>query len=57
MDGVYYVSEGKQILGATVAGRWVGNRCCFYSVQDVIYAECAGGVVLDNIKLTGYIIK
>ncbi|MCX7909193.1 MAG: hypothetical protein N2560_06730 [Ignavibacteria bacterium] len=55
MDGVYYVSEAKQILGATVAGRWVGNRCCFYSVQDVIYAECAGGIVLDNIKLTGYI--
>jgi glycerophosphoryl diester phosphodiesterase len=55
MSGVYTVVNGCDILGTTIAGKWVGSRWCLYAESDAIFAETAGGASGDSIKLTGYI--
>ena len=54
MEGVYEVVKGTDELGNAVVGKWIGNRWCLYSQQDVVFSVCAGGSLGDSIKLWGY---
>jgi glycerophosphoryl diester phosphodiesterase len=55
LEGVYEVVKGNDELGNPIVGKWVGNRWCLYSQQDVVFSVCAGGSLGDSsIQLWGY---
>ncbi len=55
VEGIYYVGKGNDLLGQEVAVKWVGRRLCFYSRQDVVFSENAGGISGNKIIFDGYI--
>ena len=55
MNGIYKVIDGKDLLGDEVAGKWIGNKWCFYSNHDVVFSENAGGSFGDSLVFAGYI--
>jgi len=55
MEGVYRVTDGAELLGPLVSGRWVDDRWCLFAQHDVVLAELAGGFAGDSIRVTGVI--
>jgi len=56
MNGVYSVTNGSDILGDEIVGRWIDSSWCLYSKHDVVFSENMGGFDNDNsIFFSGYI--
>jgi glycerophosphoryl diester phosphodiesterase len=55
MDGKYIVLDGKDLLGNTVACRWIRESWCIHADYDVVYGEFAGGFNDSSLEFNGYI--
>ena len=56
MNGIYQVQDGKDLIGDEIAGKWIRDRWCLYSIHDVVYSESKCSSVKDStLEFVGYI--
>lgn len=54
LQGVYSITDGKEMFGDTLVALLVRGHLCFYAGQHVIFLECNGAISNDTAQFIGY---